>query len=401
MTLFSQVSDDLTQDTLWEITTSWQDALSSNDLQLNDALLAECACIVNEKLSVVEEMSVEKIEHISEIVSKLILCSIERIDDEPAKYQRADQIVDAIFDQRSKTYRSKQSYVEHVCHLLESLTGRLTVPDVGSRLGTADGMRSVETIDSFMKLASFRFNVIFKITCSVKKHRPAEEDAAAADEGGEASADDEYTEDFCDIDENLVKNFSDSIFEEIVGGIYIAGMSNTLLASCYQWSESTELCMLHLTEQIPLYLQNVSKSQLATIRDQLLAAAKTKGQLWSNCCLFLTSIEPYNDPENGVTLLREEDAFSDRHSVTYVNWLQTFTEKTGDRLLPIDRNIFVDDVAADLLVKSTTLRCLIRNYAQTDMNNQDDRKIMESSVALMNSLYLECKRDKPFFLYNE
>lgn len=69
--------------------------------------------------------------------------------------------------------------------------------------------------------------------------------------------------------------------------------------------------------------------------------------------------------------------------------------------MPVERNLFVDDVEANLFVKCTTLRCLIENYAHGDTNDQDDRQIMEQSMALMNSLYLECKRDKAHFLYNE
>lgn len=80
---------------------------------------------------------------------------------------------------------------------------------------------------------------------------------------------------------------------------------------------------------------------------------------------------------------------------------QTIAAKTPPRLLPIERNLFVDDVDANLFVKCTTLRTLVENYSHGEWNGQDDRVIMEACKALMNSLYLECKRDKPYFLYNE
>lgn len=346
-------------------------------------------------------MTVGRIENISEIVANLILCSIERIDDETAKSQRADQIIEAVFDERSRNYRSKQSYIEHVCLFLDSLDGELSVPDLGSRLGTTECLKTVETIDSFVKLAAFRFGVMFKITCSVKKYRPANVvNGNDADQETEEAVDDEYTEDFCDIDENLVKTLSPNLVDEILGGIHIAAMFDTLLGSNYQWSLSTVLCMVHLTEQVPLYLQNASPKS-PWIKQRLIEAARDKGLFWAKSVLFLTSIEPYNDPENGLTLLREEDELNNVRPAAYLNVLQTFASETPKRMLPIDRNIFVDNADADLLVKSATLRCLIENYANADLNNQDDRTIMESSVSLLNSLCAECARDKPFFLYNE
>lgn len=275
------------------------------------------------------------------------------------------------------------------------------MPDLGSRLGTTECLRSVETIDSFLKLATFRFNVIFKITCSVKKHRPQQ--AVIVDENdvdADNTGDDEYTEDFCDIDANLVKTISPSLSDEILSGIHVAAMSDTLLISSYPWSRSTELCMLHLTEQVPLYLQNASIKS-PWLKQRLFQAAREKGLFWAKSVLFLTSIEPYNDPENGLAVLREEDGLNVTRPALYVNILQTFATETAKRMLPINPNIFVDNAEADLLVKSATLRCLIENYANADLNNQDDRTIMEGSVDLLNALYLECGRDKPFFLYNE
>lgn len=136
------------------------------------------------------------------------------------------------------------------------------------------------------------------------------------------AVDDEYTEDFCDIDEPLVKSYSEIVFKEILDGIYVGSLANTLLNSCHSWSDSTELCMIHLTEQISLYLQNVSKPNLYTIRDKLFAAATTKGLFWTKCIMFLTSIEPYNDPDNGLTLLREEDLMCNTQQSFYVNLLQ-------------------------------------------------------------------------------
>lgn len=332
------VSEHLTQDTLWEITTSWQDALSSGDMVLSDELLGQCAAIVGLKLA--EEGDAEtSVENTAEMVAKLILCSVERLqadggeDDkvgsETAVMLRIDEIIDRMFDSRSNLHRSRLSYVEHVSLFAGAVGGELSVPDIGSRLGTTDEMSSVHTIDTFMKLATFRFNVIFKITCTVKQTRPSAATAAAADVNGDCVDDDaeadEYTEDFCDASENLLKHFSDRIVDEIIGGIYVATMADTLLRRCYAWTDSTELCMLHISERVSLYLRNVSAVYAPVIRDRLMAEAKRRGQLWSASVLWLTNVAPYDDPENGLTVLREEDVLAvDAHvsKDVYVNLLQ-------------------------------------------------------------------------------
>lgn len=223
----SQISDDLTEDTLWEITTSWQDALSSNDLQLDDELLGKCSAIIDCKLSQVEDISVEQIENISEIVSKLILCSIERIENETERYNRADSIIDTIFNQKNKLYRSNITSAENLCLFLESINGQLTVPDIGNstveQISSDQKPQSVlDAIDMLLKLAVFKFNVIFKITCSIKKKQ-------VEDGETEEAGDDECTEDFCDVEETLIKIWSDNIFDEILDGVYVASLGMSLL----------------------------------------------------------------------------------------------------------------------------------------------------------------------------
>lgn len=214
------VSDDLSEDTMWEITTSWQDALSSNDLQLNQMLLNECSAIIDTRLNQSEEPSVKIIENLAEIVSKLILCSIERIDDEDEKYKRADEIIDTIFNQRVKEDKWRVGFMEHFCGFLETINGVLTIPDIDTdkEFHCAD---YISTINQFFKWWYFKFNVVFKITCRIKQNREIET--------GDNSGDDEYTEDFCDLDENLIGIWSENIFDEILHAIYVATLANSLV----------------------------------------------------------------------------------------------------------------------------------------------------------------------------
>lgn len=214
------VGDDLSEDTMWEITTSWQDALSSNDLQLNQTLLNECSTIIDSRLNQSDEPSVKVIENLAEMVSKLILCSIERIDEDNEKYKRADEIIDTIFNQRVKEDKTNFALVEGFCGFLESINEVLTVPSIGAD-NEARCTNYTTTMNQFFKWWYFKFNVLFKITCRIKQCRDIET--------GESSGDDEYTEDFCDLDENLIQVWSENIYDEILHCIYVATLANTLI----------------------------------------------------------------------------------------------------------------------------------------------------------------------------
>lgn len=167
-------------------------------------------------------MSVQQIESIAEIVSKLILCSIERLDNEPEKYQKADAIVDTIFNQNCKQYRANVNDMKHLCLFLESMSGKLAVPDIGHRSVGSNDIESLNSVDQLLKLAVFKFNVIFKITCTISKKNI--DNFVVAGDG-----DDECTEDFCDVEENLIKSWSDNIFDEILDGIHMASLGDSLL----------------------------------------------------------------------------------------------------------------------------------------------------------------------------
>lgn len=205
-------------------------------MNLNDVLLDKCSTIIYQKLSRAEELSVQQIEGIAEIVSKLILCSIERLDNEPEKYQKADAIIDTIFNQNCKMYRANVGDMEHLCLFLESMNGQLAVPDIGHRSVGSNDIESLDSVNQLLKLAVFKFNVIFKITCTISKKNIDTLVVAGADGG-----DDECTEDFCDVEENLIKSWSDNIFDEILDGIHMASLADSLLLN----SSAVSLILVH------------------------------------------------------------------------------------------------------------------------------------------------------------
>lgn len=239
----------LSEDTLWEAITSWQDALSSNDIQLTPALLETCAELIENSMNAIiadSTVTANNIESVAEITSKLLSCSIERFeDDDELKYQNADEILASIFTKLEKQYTEYFNGCLQACTFIELLNGGITaVPAIlqhlENDLGAIDVYRNANAL---LKLATFKFRVVFNLTCTVPKSRKSSEsESEAENENGNDVAnrpehidekpttlEEEHTEDFCDMNESLLKKWSDKIYEEIFGAIHLGGLFNSFL----------------------------------------------------------------------------------------------------------------------------------------------------------------------------
>lgn len=230
----------LNEDTLWEAITSWQDALSSNDIQLTDNLLETCAGIIADSLNAAildQNTTISHIESVSEIVSKLALCSIERFDDDDdVKYQNADKILGSIFTKLSSQYDEYLNGCLQACTFIELLNGGITsVSSILSHLDNDLGAIDVyKNANALLKVATFKFRVVFNITCTVPKSRKNSESETETDEldvDEKPALEEEHTEDFCDMNESLLKKWSDKIYNEIYGAIYLGGLFNSFLVN--------------------------------------------------------------------------------------------------------------------------------------------------------------------------
>lgn len=239
----------LNEDTLWEAVTSWQDALSINDIELTDDLLETCSKIIKNSLDAAildQNTTINHIESISEIVSKLILCSIERFDDEDEqKYQNADKIIANIFARVDDQYNVYLNGCHQACTFIGLLNGHQTaVPSILSHLENDLGALDVyKNANDLLKLATFKFRAIFKLTCTVPKSRKNSESEAETEnenDEGECSGkahvnvvdkpmDEEHTEDFFDSNESLLKKWSNKIYDQIHSAIYLGGLFNSFL----------------------------------------------------------------------------------------------------------------------------------------------------------------------------
>lgn len=215
----------ISEDTLWEVVTSWQDALSSKDIELDDNLIEICSDIVQDGLDQLldskHDGALADIESLAEIVSKLILCSIECCDNEVKPIQ-ATKIIDTLLGKCEKSYRSVVNDVQQACTFIEMVSGRFgggRLHDEASIVGGEIG----ERISCMVQMAIYRFETIFKITCNVKKCRKTDEIIEPA------SNDDEHTEDYCDLDETLLKQWPDRLYDDALDAIYVTTLCNPLL----------------------------------------------------------------------------------------------------------------------------------------------------------------------------
>lgn len=187
-------------------------------------------------------VTVQHIESVAEITSKLIVCSIERFeDDDELKYQNADQILGSIFTKLEKQYSEYFNGCLQACTFIELLNGGITaVPTIlqhlENDLGAIDVYRNANAL---LKLATFKFRAVFNLTCTVPKSRKSSESESGnehddtkhhdpADEKP-TTLDEEHTEDFCDMNESLLKKWSDKIYAEIFGAIHLGGLFNSFL----------------------------------------------------------------------------------------------------------------------------------------------------------------------------
>lgn len=215
----------ISEDTLWEVVTSWQDALSSKDIELDDNLIGICSDIVQDGLDQFtqnDRSALADIESLAEIVSKLILCSIECCESE-AKTGQATKIIDNLFGKCEKAYRSIVNDVQHACTFIELISDRFGASKLGDEASITEGEIG-ERIRSMIHLTIYKFETIFKITCNVKKCQQADVATEPA-----ASTDDEHTEDYCDLDETLLKQWPDRLYDDALDAIYAATLCNTLV----------------------------------------------------------------------------------------------------------------------------------------------------------------------------
>uniref|UniRef100_A0A1B0CLG7 Uncharacterized protein n=1 Tax=Lutzomyia longipalpis TaxID=7200 RepID=A0A1B0CLG7_LUTLO len=329
-------------ESVWEITTSWQDSLSSGDLLLTDRLLATCSEIIEEKL---QEIPTNCMENLAEVTSKLILCSAESLQKDEEKAEFIDKVVDSLLNANVGEYKRNQAFVKHLSLYLDALNQKLTTKNLGSGKEFQDVPHD-STLRNFLQVSLFKMSVIFKLCCNIKRQKSAMVDDEEAEE-------EEFTEDYCDLEANLLKNPSEEIHYQILDGIFALGCAETLLQHAKVLDEEIEEKIHQLAATVELFLKNIGETLRNTIKEKLFKYANEEGGVWANCLTVLQHLVP--------------------------NLFENFS---------------------NLLICATANRCLIINNFSGTFNDMEDRRILGSCLKILTNAATKIKSKDIPSLYN-
>lgn len=396
--IVKELSDHLSEDTLWEVNTAWQDAISSNDLKLDEFLLKSCAKIINDKIKCV---SINGMERFADVASKLIVCSTEH--ETTDKSLLMDELIRNLFN---KTNGGLTNYIENLSLSLELMHGTTTltnIEDVPNRKDFPDAL------DCYLKNNIFMLEVLIKLSCNIRKEDTENVKKSYDDEleaRGEMEfsewkkqlQDEEATEDFCDIDGSLLKEWTEGIINVFLSVSYAEAVCSILRTRMNSLLPEFENWIIYMQGRLRLLMNNVSEQIAAQTEKKLVEMANAKGGLWSKCMLSLLSTKTY--AQNGATLLYENSVVHANPGaaiLSYINILQAFSGCI--RSLPIDPNLF--EKFPNLLVKVSASRSLMKNHLDVDdFNDIGDKKVVGNAIKLMNEIIMKQKTEA-FLLYNK
>lgn len=385
-------AEDLSEDTLWEVTTAWQDSLSSSDITMNEDLLQSCAIIVTKRhddCSFTGKTTVVEMERLTEIVSKLIMCSIEQESTPDDKLARVDQMTGKLLYQQA----DDEFFLENLASTVELLHGRIVLKNIEDV--AIDG-KFTDSIDAYMKRKVYNLDVIIRISCNVTKKNSSE---PVEDEEEE-----EATEDYCDMDESLLKDWTHQIFARFFEVCYSETVLNIILLNSKTLQPDIEDWIVYMQERLRTFMINCPEKISSQLKEKLLEMSNSKGGLWTKCPLNLLNTKSYNT-EGGMQLLYEDSTAYCNQSkgemlISYVNILQTFALSFEDKkALPIIPNLFENN--ANLLVKISASRSLMKSHLTVgDFNEMTDRKVIGNALIVMNEI-LTNQKTEPYLLYNK
>lgn len=262
----SVVSDDLSEDTLWEVTTAWQDSLSSDDIKLTENLLKECAEII--KYQIHEETEPEGFERLAELCSKLINCSTEDLHEEE-KLAAVTKVYEALVLPNEPDFTASLEKFIELSVYLEALNSYILTEDLTfPLLKNLRCENCPQLLSEMTKQALFKSCLLFKLTCSTKKrkvttsvcegeHVPMDVDVVKDED------EEELTEDYVNIDEGLLKDWTEGLYAQVLHVIKAAAVGDVLVN--YGFSKVSKAFNLKRAILIFfLHLFSITKTTLST-----------------------------------------------------------------------------------------------------------------------------------------
>ncbi|XP_063699534.1 E3 ubiquitin-protein ligase listerin [Culicoides brevitarsis] len=396
----SVVCDDLSEDTLWEVTTAWQDSLSSDDIKLTNDLLEQCASIVEAQIT--EETEPEGFERVAELCSKLINCSTEDLHEEE-KISAVTNTFKALLKPNETDFKANLLKFVELSVYLEALNASILREDLTFPL-----IKSLQTencpklLSEMTKQAMFKACLLFKLTCSTKKRRNTTSMCdAGSDDAMDVDQDDdeELTEDYVNIDEGLLKDWSDGLYEEAMDVIKAATVGDVLVK--YGFSKYHEDNLIYLSEKTSSLLEKIPDKLQHHIKSLVFSEVQAKAGFASRTLLLLQNLSAeFSDPENASIIILEdvtENFKRDQSLDIYSSVLQALTPVLQPSGLPIIPNLFENH--ENLYAKVVAERMLIENHFGGKSNEMQDKKIIGNGLIILHEILMKQKQSG-FLLYN-
>nr|NP_730427.1 listerin E3 ubiquitin protein ligase 1 [Drosophila melanogaster]Q9VW09.2 RecName: Full=E3 ubiquitin-protein ligase listerin; AltName: Full=Listerin E3 ubiquitin protein ligase 1; AltName: Full=RING-type E3 ubiquitin transferase listerin [Drosophila melanogaster]AAF49146.2 listerin E3 ubiquitin protein ligase 1 [Drosophila melanogaster] len=375
--------DYLSEDTLWEITTCWQDGLSSKDIEIDDDMLKCCAGIV-EELANSAELKADTLDGMAEAMAKFVICSTENIEDEYKRLERIDETLTALLETPLKTTDKVQQFENH-CVLLEALHGSVTagVPFENACL-------SRNEILPLLQRSTLNFSTIYKLVYQF----PPPQDTN--------DPEDELTEDYCDPNADVLKKWNEPLIAELLQCIRVAGTAECWLEMSVLQSSTEELVLI-LSEKVQSFMGN-SSDLVAIVKERLQQAAVQQSSV-IDCRLlsYLRFCPQYAAFEESASILLHEDLSENLVTQgalkTYVIALQFLLPKLSQKAITLSSAIMGTE-PPEIWVKAAVFHALLLNNFEGDVNEQTDRNIIVSAVQFMTSIGERQASQKDLLHYN-
>uniref|UniRef100_A0A182NK38 E3 ubiquitin-protein ligase listerin n=1 Tax=Anopheles dirus TaxID=7168 RepID=A0A182NK38_9DIPT len=409
------VSAHLSEDTLWEATTAWQDALSGEDIELDGALVTRCVSTIDGRLRTLASGEnvcdvLVLVEKVAENAAKLIACGTEsNKNDKATRCQQVNSMLKELFEKRAIEERSQTEETAALAEYIELVQGRLITKQ--SRQSTSPALTNeqfVVCLKSSLVRALCSASIALKLSCRAKlKPAPVKNDTVErmeVDQSDEQRDDMEVGDAYEDDDGNddlwILQSWSELMYEKVLSVIYLATAGDTILYNTEKLESVVESLILAVQEKLSLLLRNVSHDIVQQIKQRLFSLANERGMLWAKSLNVLLAVDQYRDEENGPVLLYEDASSVSNDGeelLAYINILQSLAPKMKQKCLPIGSNLFENYF--DILVKLSSARCLIENHFAANYMELTERRIIGNSLIVLHELISRQTANK-MLLYN-
>jgi len=393
--------DYLSEDTLWEITTCWQDALSSKDIEISDDMLKSCAEIV-ENLANSVELKADNLDGMAEAMAKFVICSTENIVDEKKRLERIDTTIAALLESPLKTFEKIQKFENHVV-LLEALRGSVSagVPFESASLAK-------DEILPLLQRSTLNFSTIYKL---VYQYPPTQDTN---------DPEDELTEDYCDPNADVLKIWNEPLIAELIQCIRVAGTAESWL-EVSELQLSAEELVLILSEKVHSFMGN-SSDLVGIVKERLQQdAVQQSSVIGCRLLSYFTFCPQYAAFEESASILLHEDLseslvtqgalktyvmalqvnmlklIKDCYSILFD--LQYLLPKLSQKAITLNSAIMRTE-PPEIWVKAAVFHALLLNNFEAEVNEQTDRNIIVSAVQFMTSIGEKQAIQKDLLHYN-